>query len=341
MKKLTCLAALLLLLTQSCTTDFEVNGTWKPITIVYGIINQNDSLSRIKINKAFLGEGDALQMAMNRDSNEYPYKLDVRIQEWANGQLVKTFPFDTMRVADKAEGPFYYPVQTIYAANTLNQLNQERTYKLLIDNPVTGESFMAETGLVYPFTVDKPKPTQSIIDFSEEGSTAVEWRTGKNGRRYQLMIRFNYKELPLSGGTDTVFKSMDWLFPAYKSTTLNGNEEMNLSYSNPFFYDLVKARIPADPQLRRFFGKKGYGENDSWVVEFFFSVASDEFSTYLDVFEPSTGIIQEKPQFTNLSSIPEGSAEVLGIFSSRYQVIRKFKLGDLTKQKIQSLNLGF
>jgi hypothetical protein len=38
----------------SCETDFELNAEWKDITIVYGILNQNDTAHYIRIQKAFL-----------------------------------------------------------------------------------------------------------------------------------------------------------------------------------------------------------------------------------------------------------------------------------------------
>jgi hypothetical protein len=75
----------LFLLLVSCSTDFDINETWKDTTIVYGIVNQNDSITYIKVNKAFLGDGDALMMAQIRDSNEYSIPLEVKMEEWSNG----------------------------------------------------------------------------------------------------------------------------------------------------------------------------------------------------------------------------------------------------------------
>ena len=47
----------------SCKQKFNVNADWQDITIVYGILNQGDTLHYIKVTKAFLGPGDALQYA--------------------------------------------------------------------------------------------------------------------------------------------------------------------------------------------------------------------------------------------------------------------------------------
>ncbi|MCX6271121.1 MAG: hypothetical protein NTU44_07875 [Bacteroidetes bacterium] len=326
--------AFLLFFSMSCSTDFDINGKWEDITIVYGLLNQDDSISYVKINKAFLGDGDVLTMAQMRDSCEYPYPMQVRLEEWSNKTLAGIIYFDTTTVNNKESGQFYSPSQTLYKAVTYHLLNLESTYKIVVVNPKTGKIITGQTVLVYPFEVTKPRPSEKTKDFSLEGVSAVEWNSAKNGRRYQLMIRFNYKELPVSGGNDTVFKSVDWLFPSYKSTNINGGEEMRLTYSNPFFYELIKSKITANPNLKRFVGKKGHSETDFGAIEFIFSVASDELSTYLDVYEPSNGLIQEKPDYTNIEN-------GLGIFSSRSQVFRTFKLNDLTKARIIDLNLGF
>ena len=49
------IAALIVLTTilfQACKTDFDINAPWKESAIVYGILNQNDTIHYIKVNKA-------------------------------------------------------------------------------------------------------------------------------------------------------------------------------------------------------------------------------------------------------------------------------------------------
>ena len=48
---------------SSCETDFDVNAEWDDVTIVYGLLDPNNEIQLIKINKAYLGAGDAIQMA--------------------------------------------------------------------------------------------------------------------------------------------------------------------------------------------------------------------------------------------------------------------------------------
>ena len=58
---------LLLSFITACETDFDVNAPYQDITIVYGILDIDDSISYVKINKAFLGEGDAIVGRFFRD----------------------------------------------------------------------------------------------------------------------------------------------------------------------------------------------------------------------------------------------------------------------------------
>ncbi|MFN3874859.1 MAG: hypothetical protein ACK4L7_02980, partial [Flavobacteriales bacterium] len=60
-------ALMALSLLGACSTELDVNEPYKDISIVYGLLNQRDSLHFVKINKAFLGEGNALDMARVRD----------------------------------------------------------------------------------------------------------------------------------------------------------------------------------------------------------------------------------------------------------------------------------
>ena len=65
---------------MACETDFDVNANWKEVTVVYGLLDQSEQEQYIKINKAYLGEGDALQLATIADSVNYdPSDLEVKI----------------------------------------------------------------------------------------------------------------------------------------------------------------------------------------------------------------------------------------------------------------------
>ncbi len=71
MRKLTIFLLAVSVFFVACETDFELNASWKEVTVVYGLLDQSQQQQYIKINKAYLGEGDALQMASVTDSSHY------------------------------------------------------------------------------------------------------------------------------------------------------------------------------------------------------------------------------------------------------------------------------
>ena len=68
---------------NSCKTDIDVNAEYKDIPVVYGLINPTDTNHYIKINKAFLGNASAVDLAA--DANNFNYaanELDVTVVEY-------------------------------------------------------------------------------------------------------------------------------------------------------------------------------------------------------------------------------------------------------------------
>ena len=68
------------------------------------------------------------------------------------------------------------------------------------------------------------------------------------------------------------------------------------------FYNTIASLIPNDPTVdhRIFLG-----------IDFLVSVANDEFHTYLALDEPISGVVEDRPSYTNITN-------GYGIFASRY-----------------------
>lgn len=286
----------------SCNKKLTVNADWRDITVVYGLLSQNEDTSFIKITKAFLGEGDALQFAKVPDSSTFPDKLDVKLEAWSGSTLVKTYDFDTITIHTKEAGDsiFYYPSQLVYF-NATGHLDQNNTYKLKITHKKTGVVDSATTKLVHNFAVDIPDPFIKRTEYTAGHNFEVKFEPAYGGKRYQLVIRFHYLETT-SGGT--VPKSFDWLLfnnmqvadpydpaPVAIETFFNGD----------IFYTVVAGNIKEDPNVT---SRAARG------VDYIFSVASEDLNTYMEVTEPSLSIIQERPSFSNIYN-------GIGLFSSR------------------------
>ncbi len=288
----------------SCSTDFDINAPQKDITVVFGLMSSNDTTHYIKITRAFIGEDDALVMAQDPALSDYGDILTVQVEEHRNGSINHTYNCTRTLITNKDTGTFYSHDQYVYAFDAI--LNVEATYVLKITNNETGSECTAETGLVKSFTITKPyyNPVNPIFSFvNSSGLYAegeVKWTSAKNGRLYEPLFRFNYREVTV-GTTDTVDKYIDWKLTSVKSSNLDGGEELMVTYSAEAFYRYLEAMIPVDYNKKRLIGK----------IDLYLSVGGDDLSTYLDLNKPSNSIIQERPAFTNVSN-------GIGIFSCRY-----------------------
>ena len=71
-----------MILFTACETDFPVNAEWEEITVVHGLLDASTDTQYIRINKAYLGEEDAMLMAQYSDSinfnpNDFVIPIDV------------------------------------------------------------------------------------------------------------------------------------------------------------------------------------------------------------------------------------------------------------------------
>jgi len=319
------LAALLPVL-YSCNKDLKVNADWKDITVVYALLDQKADTTYIKITKAFLGPGDAMQFAKIPDSSNYPDKLEVRLDGYDGTNLVHSYACDTVTVHNKEAGDsiFYFPDQLMYYST--GALNQDYHYKLYIRNRQTGKEITSETDLIHTFSIDRP---QVIASFPPDQYFEVKWNPAENGKRYQLVIRFLYYEAKTDDPQNIVLKYVDWLVFNNVKATENQTLPFDYFYPGNAFYAVVGSQIPIDPTVTR----------AAYRTLFLFSVAADDLTTYMEVTEPSLSLVQEKPSFTNITN-------GIGLFSSRFinasdsLALSSITLNEL-KVNVHTKDLGF
>lgn len=332
---------------SSCETDFSTITDWQDITVVYGLIDSKDSIQYIKINRAYLSETDVLTYAADRDSNEYLYKLEVSIEEWTpDGTKVKTYQLDTTTIYDREPGTFYYPEQTIYKTNKPNfpyeikyiveglndtigvevfWLNDKNIYKLNIKNPETGKEISSETKIVEDFRITKPAFGQTIRFVTDPvNPKEFQWERADNGAEYEFQLRFNYGELKW-GSNDTIYK-----YITLASSTVSapgGSNTLSYYYWDDQFFVACESLIPySDPAE-----EDEVKERFTSLVDVIVSVAEDDFALYREVNAPSTSIVQERPNYSNIEN-------GLGIFSSRYKKVKSKKLHSETISDLQDLD---
>ena len=178
-------------LSTSCNKDFKLFEDYKDITIVYGLINKEDSISYLRIEKAFLTYEDMYESAQIADSNLFPYKLDVKI-ETENSEII----FDTITIFNKKGGVFYAPKMQVYYAVTKDIFQNLDNINLVITNPKTNETTSSETIVYDAARLKIISPTSFILfDTAQPEKLFINFNAIKNTRLYQVVMRLKYMEV--------------------------------------------------------------------------------------------------------------------------------------------------
>ena len=322
------LSLLILLSFSSCETDFDVNANWQDVTIVYGLLDPNQKIQLVKINKAYLGEGDAIQMASISDSTNYtPSNLRVtlhRVKEMSFNlydTISSVILNDTLIIKD--DGVFSIDNNIIYTFNKPESFfNTNSKYSLEILNLITGHKVTSETIIINNFSFESLNSSfewglynGDLADSLKFRTKTIEWTKSTNGEIYQLDIIINYVE-----NSDTI--NLVWSQPLIEYTSGN----MITKIKGDLFFQFLINNIENKNTSKQFL-----------YLDLLMTVGTEDLQTYINVNKPFSGIVQERPVFSNINN-------GIGLFSSRftYSDVNNIKLTNNTLNYIvNDLNLGF
>lgn len=307
----------------SCSDDFKVAAPYKNITLVYGLLNTEDTAHYIKIQKAFLDENkNAVEMAKVPDSNYYP-NLNVVIKELSGGHVVKTIDLQRVDVNlegyQKDTGTFF--TSPNYAYKFKETLNPNSRYRLVITNPDAGFTDSSEIQVIdaselraytitaaTQFNFARTVPTGTArLDIALQVPSSAKYIEGK--------IKFHWVDKDLNTGEQTDHDA-DFIFASEGISQTN----IVISNSNVAFYSFLKSSMTVAPDnIMRYM--------DS--CDLHLAIGAQEMYDYIIVTNiQSSGLTadQLKPLYTNILG-----NDVYGIFSSRaYRTYKNIPLTDAT-----------
>ena len=311
-----------LIVLNSCNEKIKLIGDFVETAVVYGLLDQADSLHYIKINRAFIGPGNALEIAQIADSS-YFTNVDATISEYLNGNLTRSWLLrDTILDNKDPNGVFYAPEQKVYYFKTMptgfngviqtstnpqmTSLNPQAIYKIDIVINNGAFSVSGETELVRGITSAAATQNFNFKFANNPGEyTSTGITVSSTGNSYvlntQLKIAFNEWENNTYSEKSFFWKlgEADVLPSSSKIFTANGET----------FYDLMKSNCTESLSIsKRTF--KG--------VTIKITGGAEELYNFIAVNKPSSGLAQSKPTYTNLTAT--NGKRVIGIFSSRQTV---------------------
>ncbi|MDZ4822313.1 MAG: hypothetical protein SH856_02530 [Flavobacteriales bacterium] len=322
---------IILSIISSCSTEVDLTADYLPTTIVYSLLDPVQDTQWVKINKTFIGDGNNLDYATIRDSSEYDFSDFAAVVEEldANENVVNTFALDSMTIHNKEiSGIFYSPHQTVYFFENNGGLNEEHEYRLKIDFENKND-VSAKTDIVKVDEIVMENPMQnsgaSLLLAQSVGTEGFTFKTHtvrfvpiENAPFYEITVRFYYNELVWADANHTILvsetmKSLNYYVGSFDQTNVNSSGKINADISGESFFAYLGNNIVADPLITREIGiydLDAEPEAGTHCYDVIIHAGGEELNTYFQVHSPVTGIVQERPFYTNVNG-------GLGLFSSR------------------------
>lgn len=305
MKKLLwCLGIIGSLFLQSCDNEVDLTADYKEIMIVYGLLDNSGDTNYIRINKAFLGDGNALLFAKEADSINYE-NLEVTLEKYNIGANIPSATYTLTKVVNeivKDSGMFAYDENILY--KLVQPIEANKSYKLKVRNPATGHEATATTVPVNKISFKYPLSTAVVMNFEQSvfatpnPITKITWLPAPYIGAYQLVMYFNYHEYPVGNPSNFEYKSVRTVFPLIEHQPTF--EEVAQGISKEEFFGFIVAAIPQNDNLSRKFIQ----------MDFEVLTAGKELLQYYQINKPSSSIVQKITSYTNVEN-------GLGLFSSR------------------------
>jgi hypothetical protein len=347
MNRIILLFATIATIFSACSTEFDVTAPYKEIPVIFGILNKDEAVQYIKINKAFLNdEGSAIIAGSVPDSNIYTYPIEVKLYASytpitdSNIQYISSVELDTVHL-NKEAGSFnanniFYKTPDNFKLRYNSSRPGDTTwanYQIIVRRKSDGKLIAkSRTPIVADFLFSgtqnevklynrfaKPAPTYTNHTFS--------WGGAINGKMYTAFLRFKFREVDdLVGTSEDKYVDMP-LFENIKTSNSNGSSKISYTLSGESFFTYLQAKL--DP-LTSSSARREYIA----PLELYFNVAGGELTKYIEINNGSGGLNDIRPEYSNV----EGG---LGIFSSRMnKVFNQLNKTNLNQDAIYALKEG-
>lgn len=321
-------AGALALTLASCETDLKVNADYTQTAVVYGVMNSADTIHIFKLSKTFLGNGNALDMAKVADSSkanltEMPVIERLVYNTSSNTyDVVRTYTVRDTVIDGKPSGTFYSGADRyFYFVDPLLTPSPNVAYRLrfkLNNVMIDAKTFiLGKSGQVSPSTQNSSFElikNDIRVTGPQYSNVLFKVNSGENVKRVEAKIKFTYVEHYNDGKA-----------PETKIITI-GNEKlvavdskvrelMNRAFDAKALMDQINTQVglPAANVKQREIRDLGI----------YMTSAGEDLNTYIEVNNPVSGVLQERPEYTNVNN-------GIGIWSSNYTQQSIQPVGDKT-----------
>ncbi len=343
MNRIVLLFATIATLFSACSTEFDVTAPYKEIPVVFGILNKDEAVQYIKINKAYLNdEGSAIIAGSVPDSNIYPYPIEAKLYASytpitdANIKYIDSVVLDTVHL-NKEAGSFnanniFYKTPAGFKVKytIINRDTTWANYQIIVRRKSDGKLIAkSRTPIVADFLFSG---TQNEVKLYNRFTKiylnhTFSWNGAINGKMYTTFLRFKFREVDdLAGTSEEKYVDMP-MFENIKTSNSIGTSKISYTLSGEVFFTFLQAKLDplTSPSARREYIAP---------LELYFNVAGEELTKYIEINNGSGGLNDIRPEYSNV----EGG---LGIFSSRMgKVFNQLSKTNLSQDAIYCLKEG-
>jgi hypothetical protein len=304
-------AILLMFFFVACSENIDLSPDGKETAVVYALLDQADTIHYVRVNRAFYGGTNALEIAQIPDSS-YFKQVDVTISETLNGQTLRSWKLrDTIVNNKDTNGVFYAPKQKLYYFKTdkTTALKPGFVYKLNVSVDNKRFEVNGETSLIQNAKLGNPTSEGSSFSFASNNiakygyfSTQVNASLG-SASALNVALDIYIKEYK---GDESVIKKVTWnLGDRIKSSS----SAVAVGAGGESFYKKI-ASVCTDNSVTK---------RQLYRIDINAMFCSSTFVDYQNSLMPSSSLAQSKKEYTNLTVTND--MRVKGIFASRNNII--------------------
>jgi len=323
---------------QGCEDEVDLLAPYQATPVIYGVLDYTADTQFVRINKTYLGAGDANIYAQIKDSVEYdPAELDV----WLIKKELENIQFGIFEILDSIQleyielpsrDPglfynenvgFYYTTEDLFTESELNEV----TSPAVGNNNFFYEIRATIRGTVYSGQTDFPTIRESDITrplpIGTPGVSRQDYHSGDNYRqldfrytnrerseRYQSTHRILYDYNTVDG--ELITDQVSEFQLGVRSSASNG-ESTEITFNGESVYEFFGNEIKSNPEITKVRIKQ---------FDFQLTAASQTLDTYIEVANPISDFTPVLRSYTNLNN------GAIGIFGARASVSRAFYINE-------------
>jgi hypothetical protein len=318
---------------NACSNDIDLTEGWKDVTIVNGLLNQQDTVHYLSVQKGFLDPTrNVFEVAKIADSLYYPEdKIKVQLFDAIRNTTVGTFK--RVSVADlgitPASGIFANNPKYVYKLSGVT-LDSSRSYHVIVDKSALK---LSESKTVNPVSLISMKsgvPSSALFDFYQNTPTDFSFTTSiktvnTTAAIASVSLNINYKE---NGQLKTLRWPINTNLDSAANIT-NTLSQFNIVIDKPYFFTFLEQKL----------GNSAPNSRCIQSLELVVDLGGSEISKYIKRENTDLGLSSgfvAKPYYTNLTN-------GRGVVSSKYTYKVKLPLSgkSYTVFTDKYPNLGF